>query len=359
VGHRARFKSFTVTNMKHTRHRIARAITLAILTVTGFAVTIASSTVASASTQSNTQSNPAITVSDSQRFVIYTMPETAYANLQRETQNDTDIRDFTRTVLQTVPDEYDFVLIVGNDDDVPEDLYYGQYSPVKNDTAGLGKRLYDRTQEFGSNGHLQGVIHLPARAGIQGGPSLHEFTHRWANDYLPSSNGGHWGFSSVHGQLGGFDGGTLVGKGAKTYQVAPFGTFANGGNSLGYGDLELYLMGMLSAGAVAPIKVAKNPKMTDYKTGTFTADAMEEITMRQLITKHGVRKPDADRAQKTFRVLTVLATPTEPTAAQLEEVDNAIAFLSNPGPDDSSLFNFFEATRGQGKLEMDGVTLRD
>lgn len=149
--------------MNQNTKQIARAITLLATTATGFAAIITNSTVAIA----NTQSNPAITVSESQRFVIYTMPENGYANLQSETQNDTDIRDVTRSVLRAVPDEYDFVMIVG-------------------------KPMYNRSKEFGSSGQLQGVIHLPARSGIQGGPSLHEFTHRWANDYLPSSNGGHW-----------------------------------------------------------------------------------------------------------------------------------------------------------------------
>jgi hypothetical protein len=304
---------------------------------------------------------PNIVVSQSKRFLIYEMDPEAYLRLQTDTDKDTDVQDVTRTIMQVVPDEYDFVFLVANETKAPKNMYYGQHSLIRNGVAGLGLPLFDDTRAFGSSGHLQGVIHFTERFGLQEGPALHELMHQWGNAILPSNEPGHWGFSSVNGQLGGFDESTLV-QNKNTFQVKAFGVQANGGNHLGYSDLELYLMGMLDAKAIKPIKVAQNPKaILDQSTGTynaFAATSLKEITLPELIQKHGPRKPDVQHAQKLFRVLTVLVSVDKPTALELKRVDESITFLSKPGPDSLASFNFFEATRGQGKLEMGNVRLR-
>ena len=58
------------------------------------------------------------------------------------------------------------------------------------------------------------------------------------------------GFYSTKGQLGGFNQSSLEDLGNNQYSVDPFGAFANGGNSVPYNELELYLMGMTPINSV-------------------------------------------------------------------------------------------------------------
>ena len=76
------------------------------------------------------------------------------------------------------------------------------------------------------------------------GPALHELMHNWGNYALQTTNNAHWGFTggSGWGQLGGFKQSTLIENGNNSYTVNSFGEVANGGNSVKYNELELYLM---------------------------------------------------------------------------------------------------------------------
>jgi hypothetical protein len=172
---------------------------------------------------------------------------------------------------------------------------------------------YRNRAYWGSASRLQGVVILPSRAHMVFGATLHELSHRWANNFLeteswsprsctevqparfiqhykingeektverkdvtcsqtirtgliepPASRGpnddpAHWGVSSVGGQLGGFVPGTVtqVTKSGKTYWESSkfFAHNAAGGNRVPYAPLELYLMGLAPASVVPPVTV--------------------------------------------------------------------------------------------------------
>ena len=103
---------------------------------------------------------------------------------------------------QHYPDEFDYIVFVSNlptRDHNQHYTYYGMHHSVRNAVRGTGVEV------FGSEGTLKATIHMPYRTAILRGPMLHEFLHDWANFVVPTSRGSHWGFSSAHGQLGGFD----------------------------------------------------------------------------------------------------------------------------------------------------------
>ena len=235
--------------------------------------------------------------------------------------------------------------------------YYGQNSSIRNFTKGLGGVPIDLTSDYGALNRLRSFMHIPWLGGITGGPTLHEFVHNWANQGFISnpSDPAHWGFSSANGQLGGFDLRTLVQTAPWTWQAnstgkSSFGTFANGGNSVPYGNLELYLMGLISPSELDPVVVAINGKPSG-QANQFTADRLETITSSQLVARAGQRFPSWEFSQKKFVVLFILIGNTSPTESQLTAFDVQIDEFTRQGTDSKShINNFWAATGGKAIL---------
>lgn len=264
-------------------------------------------------------------------------------------------------------DSFDFVILVSDQDSLPSGAaYFGISIPVKNDTRGLGQPVFDNGSNYGARGKLQQVIHLTKKDALLGGPSLHEIMHRWAN-YLSSINtqtGGsdyaHWGFSGVGGQLGGWAPGTLVSLGNGRYSASSgrpgdssFGTYANGGNSLPFAKLELYLMGLIPASEVPDIQIAQNPSWN--RDETFNATGFTTVTPGQIVKVDGARIPDYTSSAKVFRALYVVISPVPVVGARLDSFASDVQKFSHAGADSSSLFNFWEATGGRAQIEMGGL----
>ncbi len=274
------------------------------------------------------------------------------------TKDDAKIANFLYTRFNDV---FDFIFLISNNDEIPSGLgYYGISHSVKNDVEGIGISLFDLTSDYGSSGKLRSIIHFAERDGLRYGPGLHEILHTWGSYVVETSYSGHWGFSSAGGQLGGFGRDTLTDLGGGVYQAnngrkdsTSFGEFANGGNSLPYSDIELYLMGIIDKSNVAPLLVAVNPEWVDMDTGKFSAGGFSEYSIEDIIRKNGVRKPSAAESQKQFRAVTVILTPAPLTEQQWEEVDGHVQFMSFPGDDGSDSYNFWEATRGSATIKME------
>jgi hypothetical protein len=286
---------------------------------------------------------------------------TQYANYMTD-MTFPNSQDITKQLYQYFKDDFDFIFLVTNETNMsPNITYMGVNLGVKNDTQGLGANIYDNTKDFGSAGRLQNVLHFPARRLLKNGPSLHEIAHRWGNNILPTSMSDHWGFSSVGGQLGGFVYSSLTNLGNNTYKAnngtpnsTGFGEYANGGNSLPYGELELYLMGLIPASQVKDIYVAINPAWSaDYTT--FTASGFDIYPISKLIQQAGARVPDSTTSQKAFRGIVVALSKEPLTEIQWQELDSAAQFLGYPAQDDSQYFNFWEGTGGRATLKLDDL----
>ena len=231
-------------------------------------------------------------------------------------------------------DKFDFIFFLQNETESTLG-YHGMYIGVSNDILGISedKEGYDKTENTGSNGKLKAVIHFPTKSGVCCGPSLHELMHHWGNYSLSTGNltaysfdlnvqdpedelkqinaGSHWGVSSVNGQLGGFDLSTLKELGGNWYTADRFGTFANGGNSIPYGNFELYLMGLIPQDNVTEVVLFRGLKATakDFlEDGKWYAEEKATFSVKDVINKLGPRVPDYTASQKNFRILTLVLT---------------------------------------------------
>ena len=285
-----------------------------------------------------------------------------------------DLFDYARDrFYEHFDDQFDFLILVNN-------TYYLEhrctavYVAVSNDVRGIGMTVFSR---YGLS-RLQGMVVLCSFDDIAEGPLLHELMHRWANRIIPPYP--HWGFSSAHGQLGGFDIITLVDHGGGRYsayspEVAEIWSdraFATGGygrNHLPYGPIELYLAGFVPPEEVPDLWMAENGKWlrdesgnvvyTEDNTRMFTASRIKTYTIDYIIEKHGKRMPDSSQAQREFRGAAILLVFEDHPALkwQLDQVSDDVEWFSNPTTDErENLYNFYEATDGRATIEMDGLS---
>ena len=276
---------------------------------------------------------------------------------------------YASTLYSHFEDAFDFVMFFSNLDDIDQHenaRYYGVYSSVRNDTAGIGRgTFYD--SRYGSVDKLKGVIHFPYNRALRSGPSLHEILHAWANFAVPTAVGGHWGFSSAAGQLGGFELGNLVELGDGRYAAGRFGTFANGGNRPAYSPIELYFAGYIPPEEVPDLWVAADGEWvvedesyvrTEDGHAVFSANDVKTYSIEDIVAKSGARVPSMADAQWHFRVAVVLLTDAAhpPTTEQLDLLSQHAAWFSLPEVDEHYLHNFFEATGGRGSVTMSGLS---
>ena len=272
-----------------------------------------------------------------------------------------------RDFLKEFSDSFDFILFHSNLDDADDAArttgYYGAYSHVNNDTLGIGPfgTFYD--SRYGSAGKLKGVIHIPYN---DHGPLLHELLHAWSQFVVPSTAGGHWGFSSAAGVHGGFKRAELVALGDGRYIAGDFGGWGGRGP---YSPIELYLAGYIAAQEVPPLWVAADGQWLEDEDGlrvydqrginpVFTASDVREYSIDDLVAEHGPRVPNHTEAQWHFRAVAVLLTDADHPATdeQLERLSAIMTRLSYEGDDgDADYENFYEATYGRGSLTMDGL----
>ena len=267
-------------------------------------------------------------------------------------------------------DDYDFIILLLNEPSIPENLtYYGRLIGVSNSIEGIGLSSYDFSSEYGSSGKLKALIQMTGLEYLKYGPALHELAHQWANFALPTHSvsstgtnltsflfGSHWGFTggNTKGQLGGFEQSSLVDNGQNSYTVDEFGTFANGGNGVPYNDLELYLMGMIPASEIANFDMFSNITALDIVSSTFnfSAENRTTFTPESLIELLGQREPSFEDSQKDFKILAIVLTDHPLSEEEWTKVDATVEWFSNPGDDGTYLYNFWEATRGNGTVTI-------
>lgn len=271
---------------------------------------------------------------------------------------DGNITQVAEKAYQYLNDDFDYLIILSVETVQPAGLFYGRSHLIQNQVQGLGASTYDNSAAYGSAGKLKSIIYMPRTEYIANGPFLHEIVHSWGNKgIIPTTVGGHWGFSNTAGQLGGFD--EVEDLGNNTYRGTlndqnGFGTFANGGNAVVYGDLELYTMGLIGADELAPIQVAVNPEWTQ-NAGEFTADAIETYTAQDLIDEHGARIPSVANSQKEFKALTVVISTSKISEEMSDAVSANLDNFSRQGPPDNSwgsLKNFWLATQGKATFDF-------
>ena len=279
--------------------------------------------------------------------------------------------EIPKKLYQYFKDDFDVIMLISNETSKPATIsYYGVNWPLANSVEGIGMSIYSNASYVGSEGKLFSIMHLPYLDAIKFGPTLHEFCHCWANSAIPTVVSGHWGFcgGNTPGQLGGFKQSTLesnVDGDPNKYTAEPFGANANGGNSVPYNELELYLMGMLPIDSVQEFDVFLNVPSESFKyyddthkLVTFTSDTHIHYTQASLIDSLGVRVPDFNHSQKSFKALFVVLSKVPLTEEEWTKSEEGINWYCKQGKGGISyLYNFWEATRGRGTIDPSNLSL--
>ncbi|MDC6167882.1 CARDB domain-containing protein [Paucibacter sp. XJ19-41] len=244
-----------------------------------------------------------------------------------------------RTVIakefyRSFADKYDFIVAFSSFEFNTGDAK-AFYLGVRNDTKGLGERLFDNSAYFGSKGVLQGYVDMAALSRYNLDPSdprfeeamrvlSHEIMHRWAAHirYIDGSgqassamlgrDGSHWSFL--------LDTGGSVQYGNR-WQDNGNGSFTSKADRQFFSPLDLYLMGMLKKEEVPPFFLIRSPGVDATRLGepgVTIQGQREDISIDQVIAANGPREPNADASQKQFRIGFVLLTRPGEAASDLQ-----------------------------------------
>jgi hypothetical protein len=293
------------------------------------------------------------------------------------------VKIFSDIIYQRFKDDFDFIFVITNNATHPSNQPYGVNFAVSNSIKGTGATIFKNG--WGSTSEkLKSFMFLPYKDAISYGPTLHEICHNWANKIpkgifktidgnqasLPEIDAldGHWGVASTSGQLGGFDLSSLL-----TLSDAPnhyhahrgtsttFGLNANGGNSLAYSPLELYMMGLAPKSEVTDVTVFSGLTVdaNDFQKGNFFATTKKTLSLDQIIAQSGIgeRIPDYLSSQKEFRAIVVVISPTDLTTVEWTAYEKAVTDFFKKSNDETSLFNFYEATKGRGWIKADQLNV--
>ncbi len=291
------------------------------------------------------------------------------------TEDSLPVWDYAARFYEYFEDEFDFLAIVSNLDNFAGQIsptrYAGRHYSIQNDVKGIGRLLFSNTERWGSAGHLQGVIHLPYMNALSRGPLLHELMHRWANFIVPTGIdvGGHWGFSSANGQLGGFDIAELVDHGDGRYSAGRIVPWGWRSHVRPYSPIELYLAGFLQPEEVPDLWVAEDGQYLRTEDGfcvraddgdcMFTASVVRTYTIEDIIDEHGERVPSYSQSQRDFRVATILLVDEDHSLLkwQLDRLSSDINSFGFQGTDEyEDTYNFYEATGGRATITLNGLS---
>ncbi len=288
-----------------------------------------------------------------------------------------DVSKLTSTVCKKFVDDFDFIIAVLNNPQIPTSTNYaGSYNSIIDDINGIGLKPYDYSKSYGSGKKLKGLITLPAINFIKNGPTLHELGHycikHIVDTYITDKNGkqinyDHWGYSDAGGQMGGFKPEfvtTNLDGEANKYQAGyqgkedGFGVASNGRNKVPYSKIELYLLGLIPKTEVPPIKIYSGLSLPvgEIRKGVFYATEVKTYTIDDIIATQGERVPNVVASQKKFRILTVIVTDRPVNKSEWEIVNSDIEWFTKQDDDgNNDLFNFWEATGGRATIKMDGL----
>jgi hypothetical protein len=242
------------------------------------------------------------------------------------TVNSLPRQEIAKEFFRTHQDDYDFFVVLSNFDfAMPDAESTAFYMGINNDTQGIGLEQFDNSASFAS-GMLQGMIDMGNIAGLGLSPldpalfddalnSLsHEQMHRWGagvkfrnadgtlNASLLGRDGSHWSY------LLDTDGSVLYGN---DWQKNSDGTFTSISSPTSYGNLDLYLMGLIDRSQVSSITLIENASIDPAKLpepGATITGTAKTVTIDDIIAAEGERVPDATTSQKTFKTAFILVT---------------------------------------------------
>ena len=294
--------------------------------------------------------------------------------------------DYVRLLYEhgIIQDVFDWIVFIDGVENTEHYTYGGIF--VRGNAQGA-RGFSDRDSAAGSAGdryfaevlrtnRLRGLVHMATNR-YAADLLVHEIMHQWANKIQALGVGhAHWGFSDVHGPLGGFDGDTLrVFDAARDHHAARAFSDRGGSESryLTYSPLEMYLAGWGPLSDVPPIKVAHNADWTrDANDTILTSNEMnyteyvfhapEGFTSYDrdwLIDTLGPREPPLGEAPTDFRLLFVYMVDDEFPARieQLEVVSGEIVHMTRHADAGAGeRVTLWQAAHGMATIRGDGLS---
>jgi hypothetical protein len=305
--------------------------------------------------------NHKIIINRASRIVEFQLLSSEFENLTQPNDN------YYRQLYDTLKDDFDFIVEIYNRPFRPPGINYDGAAYVhSNDVTGIGFNVFNTAASAGSSGKLKSIISIPTKYGMVPYNWFileHEILHTWANygiqtekfdsDNRPVNGWPHWGLSGAGEILSGFNQSTLktnAGGDSLKYSFTPVDS-----RLAKYSNFELYLMGLIPIEEVTPFDVFTNliskESDTSFRAGTRTTYNQNLIT-----TKLGVRKPAYPDAQTNFKMLIVVFTPKPLSEDDIAQINSDAEQFSKQSADDySDRHNFWEATYGKAKIEIDEV----
>ena len=257
------------------------------------------------------------------------------------TVNDIPRQVIAKEFFRLHKDEYDFLVIYSNFDfQMPDEDTKAFYLGVKNDTEGIGQKVFDNSNLYGSSGKLQGIIDMGDISNLVTDPLApefeetlsilaHEYMHRWGayvkfkdadgavSPAILGQDDSHWSFLLDTG------GSVLYGN---DWQDNGDGTFTSIGAGKYYNPLDLYLMGLRDKSQVPPMLLIDNPDIDPERLpekGTTIEGTSQYITIDDIIAAEGERIPGSAESRKTFRTGFILITaPGTFTGYEIYGIEN-------------------------------------
>ncbi|HET7540037.1 MAG TPA: hypothetical protein VFK05_09195 [Polyangiaceae bacterium] len=279
--------------------------------------------------------------------------------------------------LERYLENYDFVFFF-TDHLVPNTNVAAKFEDVTRKAEPGGTLASEIAAEgYETTGRVRGVIGVQYTAGSQ--PAIaHEVMHHWGvylddkfgfGKALDDANGAalHWGYTSVNGQLGGFDGSTLrcetpanalppnctpLASGRTRYVTGVYAPQTNTFRDVPYAPLELYLMGLLPASEVPPsiqmLTGATFPVFSaDGLTATTEAAGVTTLNFADIQARHGTPPLLPESARHFDAAFVVLSATPVPDSVMSDVATWAATFGDRKS---SQLLSFKQLTGGRATM---------
>ncbi len=294
----------------------------------------------------------------------------AFIESRSEIANRDFLIEVAREFYKNYPDQYDILIIWGAAEFAPGAFFY---LPIKNDVPGIGyenegPEFFDDSTDFGSR-RLQGIVWMGpdwiTNSDKDVGPEsvlgilAQETGHRWCctihfyDPDLGSSSDAllglpfHWNFYLNTGTSP-MEGNQWENRGDSLFEAGPVDTVE-------YISLDLYLMGLLPAEAVEPIRLLVNIRDKNGQGGGGGAKPLfrrtdqlvevkadiKEVSIDQIIKVEGRRDPKVGFNAKNIRQAWIYVHPEQ------KLLDSSIPELNTLRELQGKWDEFFkQATRG-------------
>jgi hypothetical protein len=227
-----------------------------------------------------------------------------------------DFRSLAQIFYRYYGDVFDFMNIIH----LPS--YFGNryHGNISTTVQGIGiQSLANNSSQYGSAGKLIGFNMYPITSFFDGASDtyVHELGHQWIN-YLANSalaeGRPHWPLSSIAsgGIMGISIGGTGGAGGNFSHRIIQDGSSYRfqaipPNESKRFRDWELYLMGLLPPDSVSTALVLANQTQTPVN-GALVQGAVNQVTIGSIVQQFGVRTPNVNSSQKSFRIATIIVS---------------------------------------------------